>query len=112
MKNKRLFLCALLLITVSAAWCQDTSKTLPAKQPTNVNTSAYPDSGMINSKRTQKAHSSVNSNQGTIVPTTTSGTLSSNVNPNTQLVIPIRKHKRKSNEVVIPDSGTTIPAKK
>jgi hypothetical protein len=107
MKNKKLMLGAFLLLTVSAAWCQDTSKISPAKKSNNnVNTLAYPDSGMVNLKRKQKAHSSVNSNEGIIVPSTTSGTLSSNVNPNTQLVIPIRKHKRKSNDVVIPDSGT------
>ena len=71
----------------------------------------YPDSAVANAKRKQKTHSSVNPNQGIIVPSTTSGTLNSNVNPNTELVIPIRKHKKKANDVVIPDSGTTVPAK-
>ena len=60
-----------------------------------------------------KAHSTINSNIGTVIPGTTSGTLNSTVNPNTQFVIPIHKSKKKGNpnSNASPGSGIITPNK-
>ena len=52
-------------------------------------------------------HASVTLNTGTVIPNTTTGTINSQVNPNTQLAIPINKRKKKSSLNINPGSGIT-----
>ncbi len=91
-----------LLLYVTSVFSQDTSR-LPGinKQVMNnkakSNASAKGDTvNPIPARRS--VHSEVNSNAGTNLPNTTSGTLNSTVNPNTQLAIPMHKRKKKINQ--------------
>ncbi len=47
-------------------------------------------------KDNNKAHAVLNTNTGTATPETTSGTMNSTVNPNSQVIIPFG-HKKKKN---------------
>ena len=79
----------------SIAFCQDTaavSKANPALLSVQ-----DPDSAKVDIN-TDKPHAEVNKNIGTSVPSTTSGTLNSSVNPNTQFVIPFGKSKAKAKQ--------------
>ncbi|MEP6927058.1 MAG: hypothetical protein ABI834_05445 [Ginsengibacter sp.] len=115
MNVKCLILSAILLSTVAAGFSQDSSKLSAGKYlKKNLDTlnSIHHDKGIVNRTTSSGAHTSVNSNRGIVTPNTTSGTLNSTVNPNTQLVIPIRKNKRKLNPNVIHDPGIVTPEKK
>jgi hypothetical protein len=117
MKKKNLIVTVIVtifLLSVTAGFSQDTSKLSAGRHLKNNSDSlatVHPNAGVVNSKRTRGTHSAVDSNRGTVIPTTTSGTLGSSVNPSTQLVIPLHKNKRKSNSGIAPDSGIIIPKK-
>ncbi len=53
-------------------------------------------------KDNNKAHAVLNTNAGTAIPSTTTGTLNSNVNPNSQVIIPFGQKKKKSNAIAAP----------
>src|SRR5579862_1474668 len=102
-------ICTILLFLVATGFGQDTSK-LPvdkhAKNNPDTLTTINPyNAGGDPNKAPGKPHSTIEPNSGTMIPTTTSGTLGSSVNPNTQFVIPLHKNKKKSNSNIAADSG-------
>jgi hypothetical protein len=111
--KKKSFIAGIVLIMASyPGWSQDSATNKqPLKSESTLSSPIYPDSGLVNSSLKKGARSSVNPNNGTNIPGTTSGTLNSSVNPNTELVIPIRKKRKKLSPNAIPDSGITTPAK-
>jgi hypothetical protein len=117
MKKKNLIFIVIMtifLLSVTEGFSQDTSKLSAGRHLKNNSDSPATvdlNTRVAKSKRVHRTHSAVNSNRGTVIPTTTSGTLGSSVNPNTQLVIPLHKNKRKSNSGIAPDSGVIIPKK-
>ena len=114
MNRKYLIAATILSLSAVAGFSQDTSKLRVSKQLKNNTTSlpvVNPDSGIINSKAgSDKVHTIINSNGGTSIPSTTSGTLNSPVNPNTQMAIPLGKRKR--NPKTFSDTGTIVPVRK
>ncbi|MEP6950631.1 MAG: hypothetical protein ABI863_15205 [Ginsengibacter sp.] len=105
----------ILLFSVAAGYGQDTSKLSAEKHLKNNSdtlTTTDPNNGVADpNKAPGKPHSTIESNSGTMIPATTSGTMGSSVNPNTQFVIPLHKSKRKSNSNIAADSGIIIPKK-
>ena len=116
MNKKYLITATILSLSAVAGFSQDTSK-LPVSKQLKNNTASLPvinpDSGIINSKAgLDRAHTIINPNRGTAIPSTTSGTLNSPVNPNTQIVIPLGKRKRNPNPNTFSDTGTIVPVRK
>ncbi len=104
---KFLIICSILLLTVVAGFTQDTGRLSESKHlKNNAGPLNHTSDHIVNPNHPPgKPYSTINSNAGIAAPATTTGTLNSNVNPNTQLVIPIQKNRKKLNPAAIPDSG-------
>jgi hypothetical protein len=104
MNKKSLIISPVFLLTALIGFSQDTSRLSGGKHiKSNVSTlnAAVKYDTAVN---LNQPHSSVNSNSGIPIPATTSGTLNSDVNRSTQLVIPLGKdHSRPAT-----DSGKSI----
>jgi hypothetical protein len=116
MDKKYLITATIFSLSAVTGLSQDTSKLPVGKQLKNNTTSLQvvnPDSGIINSKAgSDKVHTLIKLNSGTSIPSTTSGTLNSSVNPNTQIAIPLGKRKRNPNSKIFSDTGTIVPVRK
>jgi hypothetical protein len=100
MNIKYLTACIAILFITSRAFSQDSSHVVPAKfahnKPAMINGSA--DTPTVTKRAAKgKSHTMVNTNSGTSIPNTTSGTLGSGENPSTEFAIPLGKRKKKSN---------------
>jgi hypothetical protein len=104
MNKRSLIIIPVFLLTVLVGFAQDTSRLSAGKHLKNnvrtLNAAVKFDTAV----NLNQPHSSVNSNAGITIPATTSGTLNSNVNPSTQLVIPLCK----DNSQRATDSGKSI----
>jgi hypothetical protein len=109
MNKKHFIFCITFFFFTTGAFSQDSLHVVPGKfqrhDPVMIN--GNPDTTMVTRRAAKgKSHTMINANSGTSIPTTTSGTLSSEENPSTQLAIPLGKGKKKSNVNVAP---VTIP---
>ncbi len=89
MKITSLILSTIFLFAMQAVYAQDSSGLSKSNK--------LPNDTIVQSthKAKHKARTRVDKNSGTSIPNTTSGTLNSSVNPNTQMVIPLSKSKKK-----------------
>ena len=110
MNKKFLIISTILLLTVVAGFTQDTGRLSEGKSlKNNAGTLNHTSNHTVNPNHPPgKPYSTINPNAGIVTPATTTRTLNSNVNPNTLLVIPIQKNRKKLNPRTIPDSGKLI----
>ena len=88
MKTKLFIISVAFLFTMQSAFSQDTAKAVVSKV-------SIDSSNNTPRKKKHKTKAEINANSGTAIPSTTSGTLNSTVNPSTQVVIPFGKGKKK-----------------
>ncbi len=105
--KKKIVILSLILLGTAVGFGQDTSASVAGnnrkEQQDTMSHTAHAGTGISASKSNPaEPHYSVNLNTGTAPSNTTSGTLNSPVNPNTQLVIPINKARKKLRLLLIP----------
>ena len=89
MKSKFLLISSVFLFAVEVGFAQDSSRVTNHNKPNG-------DTTVLRAKKNKhKVKARVDSNSGTSISNTTSGTLNSTVNPSTQVVIPFGKGKKK-----------------